>query len=66
MSTRSKFAIAATSLAAFMHRADGLFTEALRRIYASHVERAQMRLAPIRLPQNRTSLHRDRSRPGAF
>jgi hypothetical protein len=61
-----KFAIAATRLAAFVRRADGLLTEALRRIYASHVERAQMRLAPIKLPQNRTRLRRDRSIPGAF
>jgi hypothetical protein len=37
---------------------EALITKAMQRMYASHVEKTQMRLAPVKLIRNRTQLHR--------
>jgi hypothetical protein len=37
---------------------EALITKAMQRMYASHVEKTQMRLAPVKLICNRTQLHR--------
>ena len=37
---------------------EAIITEAMQRMYASHVEKTQMRLAPVKLTRNRTQLYR--------
>jgi hypothetical protein len=41
-----------------MRRLETLITEAMQRMYASHVEKTQMRLAPVKLTRNRTQRYR--------
>jgi hypothetical protein len=66
VSKKSSFAIAAASLVAVARRTDDLLAEALQRIYAFHVESVQMRLAPVKLSQDRRSFGRQRSIHGWF
>lgn len=66
MSKKSSFGIAATSLVAIARRTDDILAEALQRIYTSHVESVQMRLAPVKLSQDRRSFGRQRSIHGSF
>jgi hypothetical protein len=55
MKLRKQFAVAA-GLIEYMRRLETLITEAMQRMYASHVEKTQMRLAPAKLTRNRTRL----------
>jgi hypothetical protein len=48
-----------TGMIEFVRRLEALITEAIQRTYAAHVEKTQMRLAPVKLPRNRTRPYRD-------
>lgn len=41
-----------------LRRLEALITEAMQRMYASHVEKTQMRLAPVKLTRDRTQPYR--------
>jgi hypothetical protein len=45
---------AATRMIEFVRRLEALITEAMQRMYASRVEKTQMRLAPVKLTRDRT------------
>jgi hypothetical protein len=57
MKLRKRFAVAA-GMIEYVRRLEALITEAMQRMYASHVEKTQMRLAPAKLTRNRTQLYR--------
>jgi hypothetical protein len=59
MKLRKEFTVPA-GLTERMRRLETLITEAMQRMYASHVEKTQMRLAPVKLTRNRTQLYRGR------
>jgi hypothetical protein len=48
----------AAGMIEYVRRLEALMTEAMQRMYASHVEKTQMRLAPVKLIRNRTQLYR--------
>jgi hypothetical protein len=58
MKFRKQFTVSASAIER-MCKLEALITEALQRIYASHVEKIQMRLAPIKLIRHRTQRYRD-------
>ena len=47
-----------TGMIEFVRRLEALITEAMQRMYASHVEKTQTRLAPVKLTRKRTQLYR--------
>ena len=53
MKLRKQFAVAA-GMIEFVRRLEALIAEAMQRMYASHVEKTQMRLAPTKLTRDRT------------
>jgi hypothetical protein len=57
MKLGKQFAVAA-GMIEYVRRLEALIAEAMQRIYASHIEKTQMRLAPIKLTRNRTQLYR--------
>jgi hypothetical protein len=57
MKLRKRFATPAGMIER-MRRLEALITDAMQRIYASHLEKSQMRLAPVKLTRNRTQLYR--------
>jgi hypothetical protein len=57
MKLGKEFAVAARMIE-YVRRLEALITEAMQRMYASHVEKTQMRLAPIKLIRSRTELNR--------
>lgn len=44
---------AAAGMIEYVRRLEALITDAMQRMYASHVEKTQMRLAPVKLARNR-------------
>jgi hypothetical protein len=48
----------AASMTDCVRRLEALITEAMQRMYASHAEKTQMRLTPVRLTRERTQLYR--------
>ena len=56
--TLDKQIAVAAGMIEFVRRLEALITEAMQRLYASHVEKTQMRLAPVKLPRNRTRPYR--------
>jgi hypothetical protein len=52
--TLEKQIAAATRMIEFVRRLEALITEAMQRMYASRVEKTQMRLAPVKLTRDRT------------
>ncbi len=52
-----EFAVGA-GLIEYVRRLEALITEAMQRMYAAHVEKSQMRLAPVKSTRNRTRLDR--------
>jgi hypothetical protein len=52
-----KFVRAASALG-YVRSLGALITKARQRVYASHIEKTQMRLAPVRLRRNRSKLYR--------
>jgi hypothetical protein len=59
MTHRKQLALAA-GIIEYMLKLETLITEAMQRMYAFHVEKTQMRLAPVKLARNRTQLYRGR------
>jgi len=57
MTLEKQIAIAA-GMIEFVRRLEALITGAMQRMYASHVEKTQMRLAPVKLTRNRTQPYR--------
>lgn len=48
----------AAGMIEFVRKLDALITGAMQRMYASHIEKTQMRLAPVKLNRNRTQPYR--------
>ena len=48
-----------TGMIEFVRRLEALITEAMQRRYAAHVEKTQMRLAPVKVIRHRTQRYRD-------
>jgi hypothetical protein len=59
MKLRKRFAVAASTIE-YVGRLEAFITQAMQRMYAYHVEKTQMRLAPVKLTRNRTRLYRSR------
>jgi hypothetical protein len=59
MKLRKRFAVAASGIE-YVGRLEAFITQAMQRMYAYHVEKTQMRLAPVKLAHNRTRLYRSR------
>jgi hypothetical protein len=57
MTLEKQIAVAA-GMIEFVRRLEALITEAMQRMYASHVEKTQMRLAPVKLARNQTQPYR--------
>jgi hypothetical protein len=58
MNPRKEFAEAAGMLR-YVRRLEAVIIEAMRRLYAAHVEKTEMRLAPIKPNRDRAQLYRD-------
>lgn len=56
--TPEKQIAVATRMIEFVRRLEALITEAMQRMYASHVEKTQMRLAPVKLTRDRMQPYR--------
>ena len=52
MKLGKEFGVAA-GMIEYVRRLEALITEAMQRMYASHVEKTQMRLAPVKLARKR-------------
>jgi hypothetical protein len=57
MKLGKEFGVAAVMIE-YMRRLETFITQAMQRMYAYHVEKTQMRLAPVKLTRNRTQLYR--------
>jgi hypothetical protein len=58
MKFRKRFAVAVAGMIERIRKLEAFITEAMQRMYASHVDKTQMRLAPIKLARNRPKLYR--------
>jgi hypothetical protein len=59
MKFRKQFTVPAGAIER-MRRLETLITEAMQRMYAFHVEKTQMRLAPVKLTRDRTRFYKVR------